>query len=158
MEKLNLINCYAGLLPLVLKKAELLKTLAWILCCSWRVSFTWFALILENEFYTCPQTCDVCMLKKKLFPCSTCLYRKEGIPLIKAQWLHRSLTLSCKGFMCPFLCDMSAGVGVVIWWWEIGRKDACREDGEKLRLGEGYERNFIWESGSFDQRGQLFGT
>lgn len=96
------------------------------------------------------------MLKKKLFPCSvsTAIYRKGST--------HSSKHSDCvgshsvlQGLYVPFAMFCLPGMGGDLMV-RIGRKDACREDGEELRWGEGCERNFTSESSSFDQREQLF--
>lgn len=89
-----------------------MKNLEWLLLLLEMIALHVIYLTLEDEFYTCPQTRDVYMLQKKLFPrlVSTPISRKEGTPLIRAQ----DHALSCEGFMSLFLRQTSLGEGVVV--------------------------------------------
>ena len=72
-------------------------------------------LKLGNVFYTCPQTCDVYMLKKKLFPRSVCVHLQERQHATDQSAVSaEEQTLSRQGCGHPFLRDTSAGEGLVV--------------------------------------------
>lgn len=98
-------------------------------------------------------SCDVYVSKKKLLPrsVSASIYRKDTSPS-KAQRLRRSRAVLCVPFTVWYICSGRGGDLTV----KIGIKDACREDGETWRWGEGCENSFTWERGSFNQRVALW--